>query len=315
MDGEKSSNIEQKVYATPTDAHVSLGGVIRGIFFWIPTVMFLLAAVRGIELDKIDRKMPQLFAAAIASSLWNGVVSGIRVAAEWERGVILRLGKFQEIRGPGIFYAIPGLEYVRFVDTRTLVLNIPQQKAITRDNVPAVIDSALFFMVRDPQLAIVAIQDYRFAISQYTQAALRDVVGSSTLDELLSEREQIQQRIAALVEERVRGWGLSIDSIQLQDFELPQELKQVMSRQAAAEREKRATITKAEGDRLAAENLVEAARLMSSNPVAMELRTLQSIDTLGAGTANTVVLFPIELASIFQSAAKSVGNGGAVRSE
>ncbi|MGB3515332.1 MAG: SPFH domain-containing protein [Elainellaceae cyanobacterium] len=304
MTGETQT--DPKVYATPTAEHVSLGGTIRSVLFWIPTVLLFLAIAQGVQMDRLERKAPQLVAALLASTLWNGLVGGVRVAAEWERGVILRLGKFQTIRGPGLFYTIPGLEYVRFVDTRTLVVNIPQQKAITRDNVPAVIDSALFFMVRDPALAITSIQDFRFAISQYTQAALRDVVGASTLDELLSEREQVQQRIASIVEERVQAWGLNIDSIQLQDFELPEDLKRVMSRQAAAEREKRATITKAEGDRLAAQNLVDAANLMAENPIALELKTLQALDSLGNNVSNTVILFPIELARAVKAIAPSI---------
>lgn len=290
--------MEQKVYAVPTQEHVSLGGPIRGLLFWIPTLLIFLIAARGLQLEKIGQRVPHFVAAAILSTLWGGVVSGVRVAAEWERGVVLYFGKFKDVRGPGIFYVIPGLEYVNFVDTRTLVVNIPQQKAITRDNVPAVIDSALFFRVRDPHLAITAIQDFRFAISQYTQAALRDVVGGSTLDELLSDREQIQQRIAAIIEERIQGWGLSVDSVQLQDFELPEDLKRVMSRQASAEREKRATITRAEGDRLAAVNLVEAAQLMSASPIALKLRTLQTLDGLGNSASNTVVLIPSDLGNL-----------------
>jgi regulator of protease activity HflC (stomatin/prohibitin superfamily) len=166
---------------------------------------------------------------------------------------------------------------------------------ITQDNVPAEIDSALFFQVSDAQKAVTSIQDFRFAVSQYAQAALRDVVGGLSLDELLSEREQIQTRIGAIVEAQVQEWGMHIDSIRLQDIELPEDLKRMMSRQASAEREKRATITKADGDRLAAQSLAAAAEIMEANPIALELRTLQSIDGLGASPSNTVILFPLEL--------------------
>jgi regulator of protease activity HflC (stomatin/prohibitin superfamily) len=189
---------------------------------------------------------------------------------------------------------------VRFIDTRILVVNIPHQKVITRDNVPAEIDGALFFMVKDPEKAVVRIQDFRFAIAQYSQAALRDVVGGLTLDELLSERQQIQARIGEIVEERIKDWGLHVDSIRLQDIELPEDLKRIMSRQASAEREKRATITKAEGDKLAAVNLAAAAAIMKENPLAIQLRTLQTIDGLGASPSNTVVLFPIEFGSLMK---------------
>jgi regulator of protease activity HflC (stomatin/prohibitin superfamily) len=235
------------------------------------------------------------------STLWAMVVGGVRVAAQWERGVVLRLGKFQEIRGPGIVYVLPILETMNFIDTRTLVLNIPRQKVITRDNVPAEIDSALFFQVQDPEKAVISIQDFRFAISQYAQATLRDVIGGLTLDELLSDREQIQTQIAVVVEQQVREWGLHIDSIRLQDIELPEDLKRMMSRQAAAEREKRATITKAEGDRLAAESLAQAANIMENNPITLELRTLQTLDGLGTSPSNTVVLFPMEMLSALEA--------------
>jgi regulator of protease activity HflC (stomatin/prohibitin superfamily) len=153
-------------------------------------------------------------------------------------------------------------------------------------------------MVSDSEKAVISIQDFRFAVAQYAQAALRDVVGGLTLDELLSEREQIQVRIREHVEERVKDWGLHVDSIRLQDIELPEDLKRMMSRQASAEREKRATITKAEGDKLAAVNLLEAAKIMEKSPFTLQLRTLQTIDSLGAGPSNTVVLFPVELANL-----------------
>ncbi|MEB3267306.1 MAG: SPFH domain-containing protein [Leptolyngbya sp.] len=289
---------DSKVYAKPTSDHVSLGGTIRGTLFWLPVILCFTLALWGVSPGNWQRRSPQLALAAIASLLWHQGVQGVRVAAEWEQGVILRLGKLHRIKAGGLFYVLPGVEYVRFIDRRTLVVNIPQQKTITRDNVPAVIDSALFFTVRDPGLAITTVQDFRFAIAQYTQAALRDVVGASTLDELLSERERIQQRIATAIDERVQSWGLTVDSLQLQDFELPEDLKRVMARQAAAEREKRAAITKAEGDRLAAVNLAEAATLMATNPMAMELRALQTLDALGNSPNNTIVLFPMALGQV-----------------
>jgi regulator of protease activity HflC (stomatin/prohibitin superfamily) len=281
-----------KQYATPKEGHVSLGKGLRGI---LAAILILPLIVFGL-LGSPQRKM----GAVVLGGFWLVLVSGIRVAAEWERGVILRLGKFAGVKGPGIFYVVPGIEEVQFIDMRTLVFNIPHQKVITRDNVPAEIDSALFFRVSNAEKAVILIQDFQFAISQYAQAALRDVIGGLTLDELLSERERIQEQIQAAVEEKVQEWGLHLDSVRLQDIELPEDLKRMMSRQASAEREKRATITKAEGDKLAAENLVQAAMLMEVHPVALELRTLQSIDGLGASPSNTVILFPIEMTDILK---------------
>jgi regulator of protease activity HflC (stomatin/prohibitin superfamily) len=231
----------------------------------------------------------------VSSALITVVVSGVRVAAQWERGVLLRLGKFRGVRGPGIVYVVPFIDSVQFVDTRLLTLNIPSQQVITKDNVPAAVDGVLYYLVREAEQAVLTVQNYRFAVAQYAQATLRDVVGALTLDELLSEREQIQQRVAETVEERIKGWGLHLDSIRLQDIEMPKDLKRIMSRQASAEREKRANITKSEGDKIAASNLAEAARIMATTSGAMKLRTLQTIDGLGTGQSNTVVMFPIEL--------------------
>jgi regulator of protease activity HflC (stomatin/prohibitin superfamily) len=288
-----------KNYARPSHEHVSLGWSLRGVIFFIPAgvvaLLLWLAVTNGVL-----QPQSAVITGIVIVVLWKVFVGGIRVAAQWERGVILRLGSFQAVRGPGLFYVIPIIEYVRFLDTRTLVFNIPAQKVITRDNVPAEIDGAVFFMIKDAEKAVISIQDYRFAIAQYSQAALRDVVGGLTLDELLSERQQIQARIGEIVEERIRDWGLHVDSIRLQDIELPEDLKRVMSRQASAEREKRATITKAEGDKLAAVNLAAAADIMKENPVAFQLRTLQTVDGLGPTPSNTVVLFPMEFISILK---------------
>ncbi|MDA0266856.1 MAG: SPFH domain-containing protein [Cyanobacteria bacterium] len=290
-----------KLYAEPQKGHVSLGGAVRSALFFTPLLLlaFVFTAFLG-GLPPQRRGMPVLGGIAIAT-LWGVAVNGVRVAAQWERGVVLRLGKFQETRGPGLMYVIPIIEQINFVDTRTLVLNIPRQKVITRDNVPAEIDSALFFQVQDPEKAVISIQDFQFAASQYAQAALRDVIGGLSLDDLLSEREEIQAQIATIVEAQVREWGLHIDAIRLQDIELPEDLKRMMSRQASAEREKRATITKAEGDRMAAESLAQAATIMENSPITLELRALQTIDSLGAGPSNTVILFPVELLSAVES--------------
>lgn len=291
-----------KQYAVPAGEHVTLGTSLRGVIFTVPVliavlVLYVLATHGALSLPAA------IGAGVVLAFLWRVIVSGIRVAAQWERGVVLRLGNFQSVKGPGVLYIIPVLDTVRFIDTRMLVLNIPRQKVITKDNVPAEIDGALFFMVSNSEKAVITIQDFRFAVGQYSQAALRDVVGGLTLDDLLSEREQIQTRIKENIEERVRDWGLHVDSIRLQDIELPEDLKRTMSRQASAEREKRATITKAEGDKLAATNLADAATIMSKSPITLQLRALQTIDSLGASPSNTVVLFPAEFGDLLQTIA------------
>jgi len=295
--------------------HVSLGKPLRALIFVGLVGPALLILILAHKLIGAGEPHPLGVLAFVAWSIVVGiVVSGLRLAAQWERGVVLRLGKFRAVKGPGILYIIPFFEYVRFVDIRILALNIPKQKVITKDNVPAEVDSVLFFRVSDAERAVVGIQDYQFSISQYAQASLRDVVGGLSLDELLSEREQIQQRLAAVVEERIKDWGVHVDSIRLQDIEMPEDLKRMMSRQASAEREKRATITKAEGDKIAAFNLSEAAATMFKSPGAMQLRTLQTIDGLGPTPSNTVIIFPSELSAAARELAEYL-NGSRVAKE
>jgi regulator of protease activity HflC (stomatin/prohibitin superfamily) len=298
--------VAEKVYAQPQRGHVSLGGPLRALLFFVPLVacgLVLFLAMRPMTETKV---IAAVVTGVVFAIVWGIVVSGVRVAAQWERGVMLRLGKFLTIRGPGILYVIPFIDNIRFVDLRLLTLNIPSQQVITKDNVPAAIDGVQFYLVADPEKAVIEIQDYAFAIAQYAQATLRDVVGGLSLDELLSEREQIQQQIAEIVEQRISNWGLHMDSIRLQDIEMPEDLKRIMSRQASAEREKRATITKAEGDKIAAVNLAGAAAIMEQTPGAMKLRTLQTIDGLGAGPSNTVIMFPIELTETVKKLVESL---------
>jgi regulator of protease activity HflC (stomatin/prohibitin superfamily) len=229
------------------------------------------------------------------------VAASIKVANQWERGLVLRLGEFQAIRGPGLFFIAPIIDRVRMVDTRVLAIDIPRQEVITKDNVPVTINGALFFRVISVEDAVMKIQDYVYGISLLAQTALRDVVGGMVLDELLSERERIGKMVEHAVEIESKEWGLHVTGIRLMDIDMPEDLKRIMSRQAGAEREKRATITKAEGDRLAAENLAAAAATMLASPGAMQLRTLQTLDGLGPTASNTVVLaIPVEVLQLAQ---------------
>jgi regulator of protease activity HflC (stomatin/prohibitin superfamily) len=240
---------------------------------------------------------------AIAAAL---VAASIKVANQWERGLVLRLGEFQSIRGPGLFFVVPIIDRVRMVDTRVLAVDIPRQEAITKDNVPVSINGALFFKVTNVEDAVMKIQDYIYGISLLAQTALRDVVGGMVLDDLLSERERIGKQVEQAVENDSKDWGLHVTGIRLMDIDMPEDLKRIMSRQAGAEREKRATITKAEGDRLAAENLAAAAATMLKSPGAMQLRTLQTLDGLGPTASNTVVLaIPVEVMQLAQRLSRS----------
>ncbi|MFO0961235.1 MAG: SPFH domain-containing protein, partial [Isosphaeraceae bacterium] len=224
------------------------------------------------------------------------ISSSVRMAAQWEKAVVFRLGRYKDMRGPGLFLVLPVIEQVRIIDTRVVSVNIPKQQVITRDNVPVTIDGVLFFRVANAAEAIISVQDYKYSVSNYAQTSLRDVIGQMTLDQLLTEREEIAHMIENHVEKDTKGWGLDITGLRIQDIDMPEELKKMMSRQASAEREKRATITKAEGDKEAAINLAAAARTMAESPGAMMLRTLQTVDGLGPSASNTVVLaIPIEI--------------------
>jgi regulator of protease activity HflC (stomatin/prohibitin superfamily) len=262
-------------------------------------VVFLILAVASVAVGIfVGQRHP---ASGVVTAVAGIVVSllvaiAIKVANQWQRGVVLRLGEFRGIRGPGVFLIVPVFDRVRMLDMRVLTHHVREQEVITRDNVPVTIDSVLFYRVTNAEDAVMKIQDYAHAIGQLAQSALRDVVGGMTLDELLAEREQIAKQVEQHVETDSREWGLHVIGIRLQDIDMPEELKKIMSRHAGAEREKRATITKAEGDKLAAENLAAAATIMNGSPGAMQLRTLQTIDGLGPQASNTVVLaVPIEL--------------------
>ena len=205
-----------------------------------------------------------------------------------------------------MFFIIPLIDEIRMVDTRLLTMEIPKQQVITKDNVPASINGVLYFQVENPEIAVIKVQNYVYAMSQYAQAALRDVVGGVSFDGLLAERDQIGKSIEQIVEHESKSWGLKVTQIRIMDVDIPEDLKKMMSRQASAEREKRATITKAEGDKMAAFNLAEAARTMHESPGAMQLRTLQTIDGLGPTASNTVVLaIPIEIMELVKKSSEN----------
>jgi regulator of protease activity HflC (stomatin/prohibitin superfamily) len=270
---------------------------------YISGLVFVVLAVVGVAITALIAQASMPVAAGFAI-LWAFLdivtASAIRLAAQWEKAVVFRLGKFHTMKGPGLFGIFPLIDQVRMVDTRVLTANFPQQQVITRDNVPVTIDGVLFFRVDNAAEAIITVQDYRYMITQYAQTSLRDVIGQMTLDQLLTEREEIAKSIAAHVEKDTKGWGLEVTAVRIQDIDMPEELKKMMSRQASAEREKRATITKAEGDREAAVNLSLAAKTMAASPGAMQLRTLQTIDGLGPTASNTVVLaVPVDVLESF----------------
>jgi regulator of protease activity HflC (stomatin/prohibitin superfamily) len=268
---------------------------VKAINFVCFLVLFVVGEAIALAIGQSNEAAGALFG-LLAFLFALFVASALRIANQWERILILRLGRFSCMKGPGLFIVIPVLDRAIFVDIRTLTLDIPSQQVITKDNVPVSINGVVYFKVVVPEDAIMKVQNYEYAMSQYAQATLRDVIGEMTLDQLLSEREKICSDIEKAVEKESGNWGLEVSNIKIQDIDMPEELKKMMSRQASAEREKRATITKAEGDRDAALNLAAAATTMATAPGAMQLRTLQTIDGLGPTASNTVVIgIPMEI--------------------
>jgi regulator of protease activity HflC (stomatin/prohibitin superfamily) len=236
------------------------------------------------------------------------VAMGLRIVQQYETGIVFRLGRYTRTLQPGLNIIIPFIDRVDVVDMRIATHDIPKQQVITRDNVPVSINGVLYFKVAEAKTAVIDVQDFTYAISQYAQAALRDVVGGLSLDDLLAERQKIGDQIEEIIQKQARAWGLEVSAIKMQDVDMPEDLKKMMSRQASAEREKRATITKAEGDKLAAVNLAEAARTMTLAPGAMQLRTLQTLDGLGPTASNTVVMaLPVDVLEAFQTIAGKIG--------
>lgn len=229
------------------------------------------------------------------------LLAGIKVILEYERLIIFRLGKYKRTIGPGIVYVLPILEKSRKVDLRIVTADIPRQEVITRDNIPVLANTVVYFKVEKPSDAIIKIENYAFAVRQYTQAALRDVVGNMELDGVLTERDKIASSIRELVDKETNEWGIDIKSIKIQEIELPAEMKRAMAKQAEAEREKRAAIIASEGELASAKNLAEAANIMSSQPGAMQLRTLQTIRDISQDPSEKIVIFmPSDIGSILK---------------
>jgi len=222
-------------------------------------------------------------------------LGGLRIVDQYERGVVLTLGKYTSTRSPGLTWIFMGIQQMQKVDLRITTVDIPQQEVITKDNVPVGINAVVYFQVESAEHAILNIKDYTLAVSQYAQAALRDVIGGIELDPLLSEREHISEAIKKIVDEATKVWGINITDIKIQDIELPADMKRIMAKQAESERERRATIIRAEGEFAAAERLAQAAERLSQVPGGLSMRTLQTIERINPDPSKTVIFaLPIE---------------------
>src|SRR5438105_12167533 len=223
------------------------------------------------------------------------LISAIKVAREYERGIVFRLGRlFPEPKGPGLFLLIPIVDRMVRVDLRTVTLNIPPQEVITKDNVPAKVNAVCYFRVVEPKAAIVQIENFIVATSQIAQTTLRAVLGQHLLDELLSEREKINAILQAIIDEATTPWGIKVARVEVKDVEIPAGMQRAMARQAEAERERRAKIINAEGEFQAAERLKDAALVIEEHPIALQLRYLQTLLEIGGANSSTI-MFPIPI--------------------
>ena len=235
------------------------------------------------------------------------IISSIKQIDQYERGIKFTLGKFTKIMEPGWNLVLPIFQSYKKVDIRTKVVDVPDQEAITKDNVSVRINAVVYYKLFDAARSVLEVENYFFAVSQLAQTTMRNIVGTVTLDELLSEREKISANIQAIVDKATDDWGVKVEDVELKDISLPEEMKRVIARVAEAEREKMAVIKKSEGEAQAAENLSKAAHILSEAPGALHLRTLETINDVSADQSNTIFFaMPIEVLEAF----KGLGNIG-----
>ena len=228
------------------------------------------------------------------------LASAIKVLREYERGVIFRLGKLQGAKGPGIIFLIPMVDKMVRMDLRVVTIDVPKQEIMTRDNVPATVDAVIYFRVVDPNAAVVKVENYWKATSLIAQTTLRSVLGQSALDELLSQRDVINQKLQEIIDKQTEPWGIKVTSVETKEVSLPDSMKRAMAKQAEAERERRAKIVNAEGEFQAAEKMVQAATLIAKEPIALQLRYLQTMREMASEHNTTTFLpLPIDLFSAF----------------
>src|SRR6516162_6487021 len=222
-------------------------------------------------------------------------LSGLRVAQEYQRAVVFRLGRFQAVRGPGLYWNIPFFEWQRKVDMRTMTVNVEPQESITKDSVTVKVNAVLWYRVTEPFKAILEVADFRSAVYQVALTSLRNIIGQHVLDEVLKERDQINTKLRALVDQATDPWGVTVEMVEMKDVEIPQSMQWAMAREAEAVREKRARIIKADAELEASTKLSEASKIITQNPLGLELRRMQMISEVGAEqNTTTIIMMPSE---------------------
>jgi regulator of protease activity HflC (stomatin/prohibitin superfamily) len=252
-------------------------------------------------MERVARALLIAFAILLLIPPWGFITYfyAVKIVQEYERGVIFRLGRLVGARGPGLFFILPVVERMVKVDLRTVTMDVPSQEAITKDNVTVKVNAVVYFHVQNPEDAVVKVVDHIRATSQISQTTLRSVLGQSLLDELLSEREQINLSLQKIIDEQTEPWGVKVTVVEVKDVELPQGMQRAMARQAEAERERRAKIINAEGEFQAAQRLSEAGRVIASQPGTLQLRLLQTLAEIATEKSSTII-FPVPVDLIAQ---------------
>ncbi len=245
--------------------------------------------------------MPGLIIGIIIFVFLLVILPGCRVVRQYERGVVFTLGKYSGIKQPGLRVIVPYLQAITRVDVRTTPIDVPKQEVITKDNVTVGVDAIVYFRVLDPAKALLETTNYVYATTNFAQAALRDITGNFELDELLSKRDEISAQIKEIVDKETDKWGIDIENVKLQNIELPGDMKRAMAKQAEAERERRAAIIAAEGEKSAAKSVAEAAQLLAHTPGGIQIRTLQTLEKISSDPSQkTVIMLPNDIKNILK---------------
>lgn len=229
------------------------------------------------------------------------IIPGFRIVMQYEKGVVFTLGRYTSTRDPGLRWFIPYIQTMQKIDMRIMTVDVPKQEVMTKDNIPVNINAVVYFKVKNPENAVIQISNYVFAVIQQSQSALKDVIGTNDLDTILSERKRIGEEIKNIVDMATDKWGIDIEAINVQEIELPEDMKRAMAKQAEAERNRRAMVISAQGEVESAQKMLEAAHTLEKSAVTMQLKTLQTIKDISSSQSQTIALFPTELVNLLNN--------------
>jgi regulator of protease activity HflC (stomatin/prohibitin superfamily) len=256
--------------------------------------------------------IPIIVLSVVGVALVALLLSGFRIAQEYERAIVFRLGRFQAVRGPGLYYNLPLIEWQRKVDIRTATVTVEPQETITKDSVTIKVNAVLWYRILEPSRAILSVADYRSAVYQIALTSLRNIIGQHVLDEVLKERDQINDKLRAIVEDDTEPWGVKVEMVEMKDVEIPQGMQRAMAREAEAIREKRARLIKAEAEQEASVKLAAASEQITQHPLSLELRRMQMISEVGAEqNSTTIIMMPSEFVTMAKGLGEILSRNGA----